>query len=145
MGLGKIKISEDTYLVGIGVSPGISIGEIRLINLRPRIDQALIEPEEVDLEIARFRQAVDDARTQLRKIKQTVSKQPHLREHLYILDTHLLILDDDMLLKGAEQAIQEQMSAESALSEVLERLRSLFDSIEDEYLRERRSRCRCGW
>ncbi len=86
-----------------------------------------------------FRQAVDQARTQLQKIKQAVSRQPHLREHLYILDTHLLILDDDMLLQNTEQMIRRQYNAESALNQVLDQLRRLFDDIEDEYLRERRS------
>mgnify|MGYP005845985435 CR=1 FL=1 len=135
----KTKIAEDTYLVGIGVSPGIGIGEVCLVDQRPQIDESTIEPQEVEAELQRFREAVDKARKQLRKIKQAVSRQKHLREHLYILDTHLLILDDDMLIDNTEQAIQEQLNAEAALTRVLRQLRALFDNIEDEYLRERRS------
>ncbi len=135
----KIRIVEDTYLVGIGVSPGVSIGEISLVDQRPVVDQTLIEPAEVEAELLRFQQAVDRAREQLQKIKLAVSKQPHLREHLYILDTHLLILEDEMLVDGTKQAIQAQMNAEGALTQVLEKLRALFDNIDDEYLRERRS------
>ena len=139
MVLGKIKVAEDTYLVGVGVSPGISIGEISLIDQRPLIDETLIETEAIGAEIIRFHQAVDQARTQLQKIKQAVSRQQHLREHLYILDTHLLILDDEMLLQKTEEYIRQQLNAESALKKVLVQLRSLFDDIEDEYLRERHS------
>ncbi len=139
MGLGKIEIAEDTYLVGIGVSPGISIGEAFLFGHRPAIDHETIAAEEIPAELERFRNAVSQARDQLRDIKQTVSKQDHLQEHLYILDTHLLILDDDMLVKGTEQAIQDGMSAASGLTHILEKLRGLFNNIEDEYLRERRS------
>ncbi|MCF6265028.1 MAG: phosphoenolpyruvate--protein phosphotransferase [Desulfuromusa sp.] len=135
----KIKVSEDTYLVGIGVSPGISVGEICLLDQRPMINQSLIEPAEVDAELVRFQQAVDRAREQLEKIKQAVSKQQHLREHLYILDTHLLILEDEMLVDGTKKAIRGQMNAEGALSQVLKQLRALFDKIDDEYLRERHS------
>lgn len=135
----KIRIVEDTYLVGIGVSPGVSIGEISLVDQRPVVDQTLIEPAEVEAELLRFQRAVDRAREQLQKIKLAVSKQPHLREHLYILDTHLLILEDEMLVDGTKQAIQAQMNAEGALTQVLEKLRALFDNIDDEYLRERRS------
>ncbi|MEA3363164.1 MAG: phosphoenolpyruvate--protein phosphotransferase, partial [Thermodesulfobacteriota bacterium] len=62
-----------------------------------------------------------------------------LREHLYILDTHLLILEDEMLVGGTEKEIRAQMNAEGALTQVLEQLRALFDNIEDVYLRERRS------
>jgi len=137
--LEKIRIVEDTYLVGIGVSPGISIGEISLLDQRPIVDQALIEPAAVEAELLRFQQAVDRAREQLQKIKLAVSKQPHLREHLYILDTHLLILEDEMLVDGTKKAIQAQMNAEGALTQVLEQLRALFENIDDEYLRERRS------
>ena len=135
----KNKVAKDTYLVGIGVSPGIAIGEVSLVDPRPLIDQSLIEATEVEAELLRFQQAVVRAREQLQKIKQAVSRQKHLREHLYILDTHLLILDDEMLVGGTEKVIREQMNAEGALTQVLEQLRALFDNIEDEYLRERRS------
>lgn len=135
----KIKVAVDTYLVGIGVSPGIAIGSVSLLDQRPLVDQALIEATEVEAELLRFQQAVERAREQLQKIKQTVSRQPHLREHLYILDTHLLILEDEMLVGGTEKAIRAQVNAEGALSQVLEQLRTLFDKIDDEYLRERHS------
>lgn len=135
----KTKVAEDTYLVGIGVSPGIAIGEVCLVDQRPQVDESMIEPQEVDTELERFREAVRKAQEQLRKIKKAVSRQQHLREHLYILDTHMLILDDEMLIENTEQAIQNQLNAEGALTRVLGQLRALFDNIEDEYLRERRS------
>nr|WP_029910621.1 phosphoenolpyruvate--protein phosphotransferase [Pelobacter seleniigenes] len=137
--MAKIEITQDTYLVGIGVSPGISIGEVCLLASRPAIDAAEISPDLVDTELQRFRSALNQAREQLNNIKRAVSKQEHLREHLYILETHLLILDDDMLVKGTEQAIRKLLNAEAALSRTLDKLRALFDNIEDEYLRERRS------
>ena len=139
MVLGKTKISEDTYLIGIGVSPGIAIGAVSLVDQRPLVDQSLIEATEVEAELFRFQQSVDRAREQLEKIKQAVSKQPHLREHLYILDTHLLILDDEMLVEGTKKEIRALVNAEGALTRVLGQLRALFDNIDDEYLRERRS------
>ncbi len=137
--MAKIEITPDTYLVGIGVSPGISIGEVCLLASRPAIDAAEISPDLVNTELQRFRSALNQAREQLNNIKRAVSKQEHLREHLYILETHLLILDDDMLVKGTEQAIGKLLNAEAALSRTLDKLRALFDNIEDEYLRERRS------
>ncbi len=135
----KIKVAQDTYLVGIGVSPGIAIGAVSLLDQRPHVDKSLIETTEVEAELLRFHQALERAREQLQKIKQAVSRQKHLREHLYILDTHLLILEDEMLVDGTEQAIRAQMNAEGALLQVLGQLRALFDNIDDEYLRERRS------
>ncbi|MFO7766455.1 MAG: phosphoenolpyruvate--protein phosphotransferase [Pelovirga sp.] len=135
----KNNVTKDTYLVGIGVSPGIAIGQVNLLDQRYPVDELFIESDEVDQEIVRFREAVAEALAQLNRIKERVSKQVHLREHLYILDTHMLILEDEMLIAETEAAIRTQRNAESALRQVLRKLRSLFDNIEDEYLRERRS------
>ncbi len=61
-------------------------------------------------------------------------------EHLYIIDTHLLILDDQLLINDTIDLIRsELLNAEGALGRTLRRLRQVFDSISDEYLRERRS------
>lgn len=135
----KNRVAEDTYLVGIGVSPGIAIGQVSLVDQRYPVYEFFIEADEVETEIDRFRQAVAEASAQLSRIEQRVSDQPHLREHLYILDTHKLILEDKMLIGETEAAIRLQHNAESALRQVLKKLRDLFDEIEDEYLRERRS------
>ena len=139
MVLAKIEVAKDTYLVGIGVSPGISIGEICLVSQRTSADEWTLDASEVEAEVERFHWAVEQARNQLHAIKNSVSSQQHLREHLYILDTHILILEDEMLVQGTEAAIRRQLNAEGALKQVLGQLRKLFDSIEDEYLRERQS------
>ncbi|OEU72811.1 MAG: phosphoenolpyruvate--protein phosphotransferase [Desulfuromonadales bacterium C00003093] len=135
----KTEVASDTYLVGIGVSPGISIGAITLLGHRSTVEDRPIEAADVEAEIERFNWALSQARKQLQEIKETVSRKPHLREHLYILDTHLLILDDEMLVGETERAIREQISCESALTKVLQHLRQMFENIEDEYLRDRQS------
>ena len=139
MVLGKIEVAKDTYLVGIGVSPGISIGEVNLLNQSITVDDWPITADEIDAELERFHWALEQSRNELLEIKKTVSSKPHLREHLYILDTHLLILEDEMLVQGTERVIREQVSCEGALKKTLQQLRQLFEKIEDEYLRERRS------
>jgi len=119
MVLGKTEIAKDTYLVGIGVSPGISIGEINLIDQRTTVDDWPIETDEVEAELERFHWALDQAKEQLLEVKQAVSSQKHLREHLYILDTHLLILEDEMLVQGTEREIRGQLNCEGALKRTL--------------------------
>ncbi len=137
--MGKIKVSEDTYLVGVGVSPGISIGEVALIDNRVQIDDSLISPGSVGAEIVRFHAAVDQAREQLSEIRSRVAGMPHLEEHLYILDTHLMILDDKMLVDASVAAIRNRLTADAAVKQVMEQLNQQFANIEDEYLRDRRS------
>jgi len=127
-------------LIGIGASPGIAIGPAYVISgscLVPM--ERVISAEEVEDEIAHFHRALELARMQLREVRERVHDQT-LAEHLYIIDTHLLILEDDMLIGGTVKVIREQqVNAEGALRRTLQQFRAIFDSIEDEYLRERRS------
>jgi len=136
----KINISEDTMLVGIAAAPGIAISRSHLVNRdRMSVIERRIAPEEVVPEIASFRDAVARSKTQLIEVKdQADSKE--LTEHLYIIDTHLLILEDEMLIGETVGLIREELiNAEGALNRVLRKLRRVFDKISDEYLRERRS------
>ncbi len=136
----KNSIPQDTFLVGIGASPGIAIGETFMLQ-HPRAVaiERPIPPAEVAGEIEAFMAAVRLARRQLEEVKAQVADR-QLAEHLYIIDTHLLILEDQMLLGETTATIErEQINAQWALKKVLRRFREVFDSIEDEYLRERRS------
>lgn len=134
------EIQQDTILIGIGASPGVAIARGYLLN-RARVAglERRILPQEVDAEVAIFLAAVEKAKTQLLEVKSQVNDQ-RIGEHIYIIDTHLLILEDQMLINDTVELIRnELLNAEGALGRTLRKLRHLFDSIEDEYLRERRS------
>ncbi len=140
MDLENHNLPPDTFLVGLGVSPGISIGEVFLLNrARRTLVEHHVAAEQVPAEVARFQRALEDSRQQLQKVKKRVSA-PHLRDHLYIIDTHIMILGDEMLIGDTVGLIeQQQLNAESALKRTLNKFREFFDAIEDEYLRDRRS------
>jgi phosphotransferase system enzyme I (PtsI) len=136
----KTDISRDTILVGIGASPGIAIGETFMLN-RARVAavERHIAPEEVQAEIDAFLAACRLSRKQLEEVKQGVTDR-QLAEHLFIIDTHLLILEDQLLIDDTIALIRKELlNAEGALKRTLSRFREVFDAIEDEYLRERRS------
>ncbi len=136
----KTKIPEDTFLVGIGASPGIGIGVTYQVN-RQRMTavERRIAPEEVPFEENAFFEAVEISKSQLEEVKAAVTGN-QLAEHLYIIDTHLLILEDQMLLNETLGLIRNELiNAEGALKRTLRKFRQVFDRIEDEYLRERRS------
>lgn len=136
----KTSLAPDTFLVGIAASPGIAIGETFLLNrARMAAAERIISPAEVPGEIAAFRQAIERSKTQLEEVKARVSDR-NMAEHLYIIDTHLLILEDQMLVGETLELIERDLlNAEGALKRVLKKFRQVFDSIEDEYLRDRRS------
>ncbi len=136
----KIDITEDTILVGIAAAPGIAISRSHLVNRdRMAVIERRISPAEAAPEIAAFRDAVARSKAQLIEVKEQAGDK-ELVDHLYIIDTHLLILDDDMLIGETIALIRDELiNAEGALNRVLRKLRRVFDQISDEYLRERRS------
>jgi phosphotransferase system enzyme I (PtsI) len=125
---------------GIGASPGIIIGKAYLIErFKIRLPQKRIASGQVEGEVKRFLNAVEDSRDQLAEIKEKIL-DPQVRKHSFILDVHLMILNDEMLLQDTLDTIRKKkVNAEWALDLTLEKLDTAFQAIEDEYLRERRS------
>lgn len=136
----KTDIAQDTILVGVGVSAGIGIGEAHLLsNSRLCITSRSIDADQAESEVAAFEKALEQTRHQLAQVKEDVQDK-ELKEHLYLLDTQLLILQDEMFVEGIKSAIrQDHVCAEGALKQVLHQFRDIFARIEDEYFRDRGS------
>lgn len=124
---------------GIAASPGIVSGTAYVIRRNDvAVPQRQIEPDEADHEIARFREAHLLSKNQLDEVKRKLGEEKG--DHILIIDTHRLILQDEMLVKGTEQIIREQLvNAEWALQKKLDEIRQIFNKIEDAYIRERKS------
>jgi phosphotransferase system enzyme I (PtsI) len=137
--LAKIDMKQTSY-TGIAASPGISIGEVHLLDRRRiSVQEYDIEVTEVDEEIRIFLNAVDLSRSQLQAVQEKLVRQSKT-EHFYIIDTQLLILNDKMLIDSTTEIIRtELINAAAALKKVLRRFVAVFEQIEDEYLRERGS------
>jgi len=127
-------------LRGVGVSPGIAMGEAELTE-RVVFSQrkSYVPPHRVDDEIRRFREAAARTREALVEVQETIRAKVG-EEHAFIFDAHLMILDDPALTAGVERLIvEENATAESALSEVHDRYQRIFDAIADDYMRQRKS------
>ena len=62
-----------------------------------------------------------------------------MEQHSFIFEAHLLILKDKSLLSSLEKIIKEEKSrAEWAISRVHDKYQELFESISDEYFRQRK-------
>lgn len=135
------EIKKPTVLKGLGVSRGIAIGRVYLVD-RSHFDivpQYSILPEDVEKEVERFRGALDASMQQLLVIQESIQDK-ELQSHLHILDTHKMILQDRLLIEETEKRIRnEKINAEWALKQTLHGLRKIFEMIQDEYLRERKS------
>jgi len=130
--------SSNLLLHGISASPGIAIGRARVTDrAKIAVSEAAIRPDEVAAETKRFLDAVEKAREDLQLLKEQLELEKGA-EHLYILDTHLMILEDPMLTSQTVSCIESQlMNAEGSLKKTLVKFREFFNAIDNEYLRER--------
>ncbi len=128
------------FIQGIGASPGIVTGKAFMVERsKVRAPEKRIQSEQVDDEVERFLRAIQESRNQLMEIKEKIL-DPEVRRHSFILDVHLMILDDQMLIQDTIDTIRKKkVNPEWALDLTLEKLDTAFKAIEDEYLRERRS------
>jgi len=123
---------------GLGVSDGVVIGRVlRLQDGTRDVYRAEIQESEIERERRRFRAAVRLSRKQLETIKERAEKE-FGRGHAYIFDAHLLFLEDAKLSRDVEDHIvREHANAEWAARVVGDRLLSIYNEVNDEYLRER--------
>jgi phosphotransferase system enzyme I (PtsI) len=135
-----VRQQTNKYIQGIGASPGIVTGKAYMVErFAVRLPQKRISPEQVEQEVKRFLHAIEESRSQLTEIKEKIL-DPEVRRHSFILEVHLMILDDQMLLQDTVDIIRKKkVNAEWALDLTLGKLDTAFKAIEDEYLRERRS------
>ncbi|BEH10119.1 phosphoenolpyruvate--protein phosphotransferase [Geobacter sulfurreducens] len=130
--------SETRVFSGIGASPGIAIGTARVTDRsRVLVVEASVSPEDIPGEVARFTAALSRSRDDLLALKESIAARRGA-EHLYVVDAHLLILDDSMLRQGTIDLIERDgVNAEAALKKNLDKFKEFFAGIDDDYLRER--------
>ncbi|HLV02539.1 MAG TPA: phosphoenolpyruvate--protein phosphotransferase [Acidobacteriota bacterium] len=136
----KDRQPKPTKLVGLGLSPGIAVGTAyRVESQSPVLYRIRISPEDVDRELNRFHQALEKSRVQLQRVKDKFEAEVG-KEHSYIIDAQLLMLEDRQFLGEIEQRIKKELdSPEKALRRVSEEWLSVYDALDDPFFRERGS------
>ncbi len=129
-----------TQLKGIKASTGIAIGPVYLHDPEdPWIDYRQILDGEVEGEVERFEATLRQVAEDLKATRSLVEEKLG-RDHAQIFDAHILILEDETL-KGAtiENIRNRQMSADYAFWLSLQKIRRQFDTIQDDYIRARKT------
>ena len=121
---------------GTGASPGIALGKALVVEH----NELVIEKrsiENVEEEIAKLQNAVEVSREELTKVKEKACQE--LGEHeAEIFEAHLLVLADPELVDSAIAKIRdEKVNADFALNEIKEMFVAMFESMDNEYMRER--------
>ena len=131
------KMGEQRF-EGIGVCQGVSIGRAFLVDdPRGRIVRLFLPHEQIEAEIARFHDAVDEAQ---RQVGEAIDRMRTAlgADRAYILEAHLLLLQDRGISRQIEGFIRENnANAEWAIKDVTTHLLELYARITDDYLRER--------
>lgn len=123
---------------GVAASPGIVIGKAYLVKEQiVTITTKAITAEKVDSEIKRFDEAVRQSRTQLESIQKKAERELG-KEKAEIFAAHLMVLDDAVFLNEIREKIgKDCITADNALTQVVDKYVAMFDVMEDEYLKER--------
>ncbi len=129
---------------GLSVSRGVVMGRAVLVGSSRRdVAHYFVEPEQVQVEIDRLRagrNTVIEEITRLQSSIQQMGSKDTPQELRALLDVHLMLLKDEVLIQGVKQWVSERFyNAEWALTAQLEVLSRNFDEMEDPYLRERKA------
>ena len=120
---------------GIPVSSGVAIGKAYLLDRsKVCVIKRNIPEKEIEKEIKRLRDAIAKSKSQMMEIKQKAGSIAD--KYAIILDTYTLLLEDDILVNETIETIRrERSNAEWALTATLEKFTSLFNNINDDYLK----------
>jgi phosphotransferase system enzyme I (PtsP) len=131
--------SVSVALRGLPGSPGVVIGQAMVVyppaNLEAIPDRPVADP---DVEVKNFEVAVAAVRDDLRDYANRMSAVLPAEE-LALFDALLLMLGGDSLVGETVQRIREGNWAPGALRETISQHVSVFEAMEDSYLRERAS------
>lgn len=121
---------------GIAASKGYAIGKVFL-----QVNEEIVITDEkisdIEGEKAKLQKALDDSRAQLEKIKEKALTEMG-EEKAQVFEAHITLLDDPEFT-GAMQMEIESNSTNSmkAVQSVTDMFVSIFDAMEDAYMRER--------
>lgn len=143
----SLTMSEDhaehlpeIVLKGHGVSPGVAVGPVYLVNNEEeRYVERAIGEEEIEREISRFEDALIRTRSQLLDIQKRVSEAIG-QESASIFDAHMLVVDDRSFIEEVIKELrQRKKNVEAIVYLVANRYAEVLAQVADDYLRERAS------
>jgi phosphotransferase system enzyme I (PtsI) len=131
--------SDMRMFTGLAASRGFVAGPVCLFRTtaNDQIPEYRVEPEHLAHELARLADAFALTRTQIRSLSLELSKRIS-GDEATIFDGHLMILDDPSFIGSCKEKVsREQFNAEAAVNAVSEKYASIFDAMDDVYLKER--------
>lgn len=121
---------------GMNASPGIALGKALVLEH----NEIIIEKktiENIELEQKKLMDAIDKSKEELIKVKERALVELGA-EKAEIFEAHLLVLQDPELVDSTLSKIKdEKVNADYALNEIKSMFVSMFESMDNEYMKER--------
>lgn len=132
-------MTNPIILRGIPVSGGIAIGRCFLYSYD--LEHTPAQPVsfvDIEKEVLRFKNAIEKAKEQLRKIKKIVGEEGGGEKHSAIFDAHIMFLEDPLVFDETIRLIrQERKNAEYVFHLVVEKLAQFLATAREEHFKAR--------
>jgi phosphoenolpyruvate-protein phosphotransferase (PTS system enzyme I) len=125
-----------SFLNGTAASSGIAIAKAyRLVE--PDLTFTKTTVDDPPAEVSRFRNALEISKSELSHIRDRAEIELG-KDKAAIFEAHLLVLSDPELIKPIEEKINtEKVNAESALKDTADFFITMFEQMENDYMKER--------
>jgi phosphotransferase system enzyme I (PtsI) len=133
----KITKKEMTF-TGIPAAPGIAFGQAFVVNVEDLpVTAEPVEENLIDEEIGNLESALKQTAKEMSRLHSALAAEMG-EEHAKILDSHIMILADELMKTETVQIIRsDKVNAACAFSRVIDKTLRTFDQMEDQYLKER--------
>ena len=128
---------NDVRLEGSAASPGIAIAEVVVRGSLELSDEDRLRTSlGPDSEKSRVRDALERTRTDIVKIQKQAETEAD-EEHALIFSSHLLLLNDPVLIERVDGLIDAGANAPAAVDQALTEFSDRLRAVSDPYLRDR--------
>ena len=123
---------------GTAASSGIAIGKAFVLpNWEWDLPEQKIDVGDLAREFDRLYEGIRTSKVEIEQMKDELREVVGAEES-YIFDAHLAILDDPVFMNEIQGIIQRQYkAAEVAVKEAIDHFVTMFDLLDDEYMKER--------
>lgn len=125
-------------LQGIAASPGVAVGKAMVVSAsRLLFARYHVTPQEVPAQLERLQCAIEASRRELSEIQERLGAGAPA-DYRLILDAHLVMHRDELLIDSARQALQSGLiNAEWAVERAVRNIKHHLQQSPHEYFRER--------
>lgn len=134
-----MTLLQEIRFKGAPVSDGVAIGELFLLpqDKEETILEIFIEKEYIELEISKYRMALEHSREDLLFLRFSLEKEG-AKEALEIIAAHIQMLEDPLFTSHVEENIRrQQKNAEAVFSQAIREYEKKFSRIKDPFFQQR--------